>query len=219
MQKTRGTALLAASLLLMGGLSACGDEGGEASESSSTASPSAPEKESSSEASADESSTAEASESEPEPESESDSSSGESGNDEVAELPAAAKKQTKAGAIAFNEFYWKQVGESYRTGNVNVFDEYTRGCAVCDNIAGKVRDADSVGTHMNKNPYSVRNTSATARKDNGFRVELTVDIEEYHEVLKDGSTGDAIESGSFTTVSDTRWSGGQWEIRDQVRTR
>lgn len=216
MQKTRGVALLAASFLAMSGLAACGDEGGESESSSSTASPSAPEKESTSEASA----SGDASESSSAETSESESSGGESeGGGEVVELPAAAKKQTKAGAIAFNEFYWEQVGESYKTGNPYVFDTYTRDCAVCDNIAGKVRDADDAGTHMDKNPYSTRDSSATARKDSGFRVELTVDIEEYHEVLEDGSTGNAVESGAFTTVSDTQWIGGQWEIRDQVRTK
>lgn len=201
----------------MTGLSACGDEGGGESEAaSSTASPSAPEKESSGEESSSESESS----SDDASESKSSGSTGESeGGDEVAELPAAAKKQTKAGAIAFNEFYWEQVGEAYRTGNLDVFEKYTRDCAVCDNISSKVRDDDEAGTHMDKNPYSVRDSSASARTDSGFRVELTVDIEEYHEVLKDGSTGDSVESASFTTVSDTQWRDGQWEIRDQVRTK
>lgn len=214
MQKTRGTALLAASLLVMGGLSACGDEGGEASESSSTASPSAPEKESSSEASADESSTAEASESEPE----SDSSSGESGNDEVAELPAAAKKQTKAGAIAFNEFYQEQTGEALHTGRTEILEKYSQNCDVCDGMTERVQDYAAEGIKMNKNPNSVRSPKASKRPDGGYRVELTVVASKYHQVLSDGSTGATADAVTFTVVTDTQWTDGHWVIRSQART-
>ena len=208
MQKTRGAALLAATALVMSGLAACGDEGGPG-ETSSTASPSA-EDPSSSETS---SSSGDASSG-----SDGSSSSAGGGEGEVAELPAAATKKTKAGAIAFNEFYWEQVGVAYTTGNPYVLEEYTDDCAVCDNIAGKIRADRKKGTHMNKNPYSVHKTAASPRSDSGFRVQLTVEVEKYHQVLKDGSQGKTIRPQSLTVVSDTRWADGQWEIRDQVRT-
>ena len=210
MQKTRGTALLAASLLVMGGLSACGDEGSSADESSSTtASPSAPEKESSSEES---SSGSEASGSES-----SGSEGGPEGDEEVAELPAAAKKQTKAGAIAFNEFYFDQSGKALESGDTKDLETLSDNCDVCDNFAESVKADAEDGTHMNRNPYAVHSTSARKRPDGGYRVELTLKVSEYSEVLKDGSKGRTAEPTSMKVVTDTQWSAGQWKMRDQVR--
>lgn len=213
-QKTRGVALLAASFLAMSGLAACGDEGGESESSSSTASPSAPEKESTSEASASgsESSSAETSE------SESSGGGGESeGGGEVVELPAAAKKQTKAGAIAFNEFYFDQSGEALQSGSSESLEAYSENCDVCDSFAEAIRADAKKGTHMNRNPYTVKTKSARERSDGGYRVELTLNVAEYSEVLEDGSKGRTAESMSMTVVTDTQWGDGQWEMRDQVR--
>lgn len=217
MQKTRGTALLAASLLVMGGLSACGDEGGDAAESSSsTASPSAPEKESSPE----DSSTSESSEGSESPGSSesSDSSSGESGDDEVAELPAAAKKQTKAGAIAFNEFYQVQVGEALKTGSTKTLEKYSNDCRFCDGMIKRVSEHSKKGVHMNKNPNRVRDLAATEREDGGYRVEMTVDASAYHEVLPDGSKGRRAEPLTMTVVTDTQWADDGWVMHEQART-
>lgn len=137
----------------------------------------------------------------------------------MVELPAEAKKHTKAGAVAFNEFYWKQAGEALKTGDPDFLTVYSEGCAVCDNVVEQIRSSEEKGTRMSVNPYSVRNASGRARSDSGYRVELTVDIKEYHEVLKDGSRGKSASAQSITVVSDTRWADGHWEIRDQVRTK
>lgn len=214
-QKTRGVALLAASFLAMSGLAACGDEGGESESSSSTASPSAPEKESTSEASASgsESSSAETSE------SESSGGGGESeGGGEVVELPAAAKKQTKAGAIAFNEFYMTETGRALTTGRTEHLKKYSKDCMACDDFLDVVDDATSNGTRMNKNPTSISRSSASERSDSGYRVEMDIKESAYHEVLKDGSKGRAAEPTSLTVVTDTQWKAQGWVIRDQVRT-
>lgn len=207
MQKTRGTALLAASLLVMGGLSACGDEGSGTDESSSTtASPSAPEKTSEPE----ESTTSEA--------SDSAESSESGGDDEVAELPAAAKKQTKAGAIAFNEFYMTETGRALTTGRTEHLKKYSQNCLACDDFLDVVDDATANGIRMNKNPTSVSRSSASERSDSGYRVEMDVKESTYHEVLKDGSKGRTADPTSLTVVTDTQWTAKGWVIRDQVRT-
>lgn len=202
MQKIRGAALLAATALAVSGLAACGDEG-EPTDASSTASPSAPEKSSTTQASASE--------------SESSAAGGSTDEGEVAELPEAAKKRTKAGAVAFNEFYWEEAGKALHSGNPEVFDVYSDGCVVCDEVADGVRSDAKKGIHMNKNPYSVSKSSGSARADSGYRVELTVNVAEYHEVLKNGSKGRTAKKLSMTVVSDTRWEGGHWIIKDQVR--
>lgn len=211
MQKTRGTALLAASLLVMGGLSACGDEGGEASESSSTASPSAPEKTSSSESSDSESDSSASETSEA-------SGSGSSGSEggEVAELPAAAKKQTKAGAIAFNEFYQEQLGESLKSGDTATVEKYTHKCGACDNFNEQTEANMSRGITMDRNPYSVHNLTATPRTDSGMKVAMTVKSSGYREVLADGSKGRKADPTSYKLISDTQWHDGHWVIRNTV---
>ncbi len=208
MQTTRGVALLTASVLAMSGLAACGDEGGDAGESpSSTASPSAPEKESSSGAPEDESSTSEASE----------SSGSSSGGDEVAELPEAAKKQTKAGAIAFNEFYFSHSGEALHSGKTKSLERFSDGCDVCDSFVEGIQADAKRGTKMNRNPYTVENASARKRPDGGYRVEIQLNVAKYSEVLKDGSQGRTADSTSMTVVTDTQWVDGEWKMRDQVR--
>ena len=210
MQKTRGTALLAASLLVMGGLSACGDEGSSADESSSTtASPSAPEKESSSEES---SSGSEASGSES-----SGSEGGPEGDEEVAELPAAAKKQTKAGAIAFNEFYQEQMGEALKTGRTETLEKFSHNdCDVCDSYIRETEKSTARGITMDKNPNKIGESAATERADSGYKVTVEVQAEAYQEVLKDGSPGRTADAVTFTVATDTQWAGEYWVIRDSV---
>lgn len=205
-QKTRGAALLAATALVMSGLAACGDEGGPG-ETSSTASPSA-EDPSSSETS---SSSGDASSG-----SDSSSSSAGGGEGEVAELPAAATKKTKAGAIAFNEFYQRQAGEALKTGQTDLLKQMAYDCDVCDTYRKKISDRAAKGITMSKNPNSVGKASATPRTDGGYRVTITIQAEEHHEVLKDGSAGRTAKAVTYTLTTDTQWRGGQWEVHDSV---
>lgn len=201
MQKTRGAALLAATALAVGGLAACGDEG-EPGEASSTASPSAVGGESSSDSTS----------------SSGSSSSGADGDREVAELPEAAQKKTKAGAIAFNEFYFEQTGEALTTGKTAHLKQYGENCLACDDFLEIVEEATQNGTRMNKNPTTVAEVSAKERSDSGYRVELDIQESSYYEVLKNGSKGRTADATSLTVVTDTQWSDGGWVIRDQVRT-
>ena len=196
----------------MTGLSACGDEGGgEGETSSSTASPSAPEKESSSEG-AESSSGSESSGSES-----SGGEGGSEGGEEVAELPAAAKEQTKAGAIAFNEFYQEQMGEALKTGKTETLEEYSHDeCEVCNAYIRETQKSTSRGVTMDKNPNKIGESSATKRADSGYKGTVEVRAEEYQEVLKDGSRGRKADAVTFTVATDTQWAGGHWVIRDSV---
>lgn len=205
MQMIRGAALLAAGALMVSGLAACGDEG-EPEESSSTASPSAVEPSSSSESTGSGSSSS------------SSESSGSENDGEVAELPAAAKEQTKEGAIAFNEFYQEQTGEALHSGEAATLEAYSQDCRVCDGMVERVEEYAAKNITMNKNPNKVRDTNATKRNDGGYRVELSVVASEYHQVHSDGSTGPTAAAVSFTVVTNTQWDDGHWVIRDQVRT-
>lgn len=202
MQKTRGAALLAATALAVGGLAACGDEG-EPGEASSTASPSAVGGESSSDSTS----------------SSGSSSSGADGDREVAELPEAAQKKTRAGAIAFNEFYQQQLGEALKSGSTTTLKKYTNDCDVCENFIQKTEDNDAEGITMDRNPYSAHNLSATARDDGGMKVTLKVKSSGYHEVLADGSKGRSADETSYTLVTDTQWHEGHWVIHDSVITK
>ena len=206
MQKTRGAALLAATALVMSGLAACGDEG-EPGEATSTASPSA-EDPSSSETSSSSGETSSG--------SQDSSSSAGGGGDEVAELPDPATKKTKAGAIAFNEFYQDQLGEALKTGNIASLEKYTDACDVCDNFIEKTEANKAKGVTMDQNPYSTHDASASNRSDGGFKVTLTVDSKGYREVLSDGSKGRQAKKTSYKVATDTQWHEGHWVIRDSV---
>lgn len=202
MQSTRGAAILAAVAVLTGGLTACGDDS-EPQESTTTASPidrstDSPSSSGSSSSSGSETSSA-------------------SGEGKVAELPEEAKARTKEGAIAFNEWYWTQTGEALHTGDASTMLAYSAKCAVCDNVAESVAENAENGIHMDKNPYSTTGATGRARDDSGYRVELTVKIARYSQVLNDGSKGKTADAGQFTTVSNTQWQGGHWVITDLVR--
>lgn len=218
MQKTRGAALLAATLVAVCGLAACGDEGSEASASSSTASPSAPEKEASSEASESDSGGSEPETSSPDS-SELEASDGEDESEsdgEVTELPAAAKKKTKAGAIAFNEFYQRQMGEALKTGHVESLRKYSQNCEVCDEYISETERTSARGVKMDKNPNQIGKSTATKRVDSGYKVTVEVKAKEYQEVLSDGSRGRKADAVTYTIATNTQWSGGHWVIRDSV---
>lgn len=199
MQKTRGAALLAATALAVVGLAACGDEG-EPGEASSTASPSAVGGESSSDSTS----------------SSGSSSSGADGDREVAELPEAAQKKTKAGAIAFNEFYQQQAGEALKTGRTETLERYAYDCTVCATYRKRISDRTAKGITIDKNPNSVGQATATKRSDGGYKVTLTVIADEYHEVLEDGSKGRTADSVTYTLTTDTQWHNEHWVIHDSV---
>ena len=195
MRPTRGAAILATAAVLIGGLTACGED--EPTEpTSTTASPIDKGTESS-----------------------SSTSDGASSSTSVtaAQPPPAAQEHTKAGAIAFNKFYFTQIGEALHSGNPETIEAYSDGCPVCENVAEGVREDAERGIRMNRNPYTPTDLSASKRSDGGYRVELTVDVAEYHEVDEEGSKGRTADAISLQVVTDTRWKDGQWVMRDQVR--
>ncbi|HIZ97491.1 MAG TPA: hypothetical protein H9805_02805 [Candidatus Janibacter merdipullorum] len=204
MQMIRGTAALAAGVLMVGGMAACGDEG-EPEASSSTASPSEVEPSSSSDSSDSGSSSS------------SSGSSETQGEGKVAELPEAAKKQTKAGAIAFNEFYQDQMGEALKTGKTETLEKFSHdACDVCDEYIRETEKSTARGITMDKNPNRIGESTATARSDNGYKVTVEVQAAEYQEVLKDGSRGRSADAVTYTVATDTQWTGDHWVIRDSV---
>lgn len=208
MQKIRGAALLAATALAVSGLAACGDEG-EPTESSSTASPSAPEKSSTASSRAPEKSST------TQPTGSSTSAAGRgSGEGEVAELPAVAKKRTKDGAIAFNIFYQLRMGEALRTGETGTLKKYSKDCKPCTEYIRQT-DADTArGVKMDKNPNGVGRTSATRQGDGGYKVSVTINADEYHEVMPDGSSGRTAKAITYTVETNTQWHDGHWVIQD-----
>ncbi|QNF95330.1 DUF6318 family protein [Janibacter sp. YB324] len=188
--------------ILTGGLAACGDNS-EPQESTTTASP------------IDRSTDSTSS-------SESSSSSGSetsfpSGEGKVAELPEEAKAKTKEGAIAFNEFFEMQMGEALKTGDTATIEEFSANCAPCDEYVRLTKADAEKGIHMNVNPNKVRDVAATKRQDGGYRVTLTVDASEYHEIKADGSPGRTAEAVTYKLATNTQWSDGHWVIRNTVR--
>lgn len=204
MQSTRGAAILAAVAVLTSGLAACGDNS-EPQESTTTASPI-------------DRSTESPSSSKSSSSSESETSSGD-GLGDGAELPEEAKAQTKEGAMAFNEFFQVQSGEALTISDPAVVRQHSSDCPPCDAFADSVDTHAKNGTKMNRNPYTVRDVSARKRDDGGYRVQMRIDVKEYHEVLKDGSKGRTAKAMSMTMVTNTQWASDRWVIRDIVRTK
>src|SRR5699024_8394675 len=150
--------------MAMTAVAGCGEEGGP-TESTTTASPRDKSSNSSTESPTGSSSTSPGT---------SESSSGTA----TAQLPEAATKKTKAGAIAFNEFYFVESGRALTTGETAPLEKYSQGCAPCDDFLQIVEEATADGIRMNKNPTSVREATAKPRSDSGYRVELNINESE-----------------------------------------
>ncbi|MGO1166255.1 MAG: DUF6318 family protein [Janibacter sp.] len=206
MHTTRGAALLAAAALTVSGLAACGDEG-EPTESSSTASPSAVGDGSSSESSSDSESSS------------SSESQDTKGDGKAVELPAAAKKHTKAGAEAFGKYYHQAYGDAAESGDISAIKELRdSGCKAC--LAGEKQISDDAkqGWKRDRNPYSYQGLKATKRSDSGHKVTMTVKAKKHYRVDEEGEPNATVDPVSFTLDEHVVWRNGQWVMLSWVAT-
>src|SRR5690606_30464156 len=112
--------------------------------------------------------------------------------------PAAAKKNTKEGAAAFGKYYYEKLGEASHTGETD--DLTTLGsqqCPPCDQVVSNI-DADAKkGQTRSADPYSFSDLSAVARKDEGFKVSMTVKVKA-HDVYEDGKDIGDVRATKYT---------------------
>ena len=192
---TRGAAILATAAVLIGGLTACGED--EPTEPTST--------------------TASPIDKGTESESPSESSSASDDADGMPEdMPAEAKEQTKEGAAAFGEYYYLQFGEADHIGDTTKLEKLS--LPSCPPCAQAIKDIDAdakKGLTRSADPYTVTNLQATKRPDKGFKVSMDVEAKAHH-VYKDGEVFADVEAANYTLTEHVVWQHGRWQIADWV---
>lgn len=205
----RGTAACAVALVIVSGLAGCGDE--EPTEPFETKEPTS--QRSSSGATGSSSSGSGSSS------SGSSSSGGTSSDDLPADLPEAAREETKEGAAAFGEYYFMTYGEAAHTGDTSTLKALgATDCTICSNGVDKIKNDAAKGWTRSKNPYHVSKVEATKRPDEGYKVSMSVKVDEHDRVDSKGKSNGTVEATQYTLTEHVVWKSGRWHIQDWVVT-
>lgn len=147
--RRRPAAVLAATVLAMGALTACGGEpDAEPSTATSTASPIPVDPSSSSSSSSSET-----------------SSSSSTKGDGAVDLPEAATKHTQEGAVAFAKYYWNETGRALYSGETKGLESMATDCVPCEAYVNSVEADAKKGLHADVNPTVVGEHKVTKETD------------------------------------------------------
>ena len=198
MRPTRGAAILATAAVLIGGLTACGED--EPTEPTST--------------------TASPIDKGTESESPSESSSASGDSDGMPEdMPAEAKEQTKEGAAAFGEYYQTEYGKATVSGDTTTIKSLRSDqCNAC--IAGEqqIEEDKEKGWVRSSNPYSFTSPTATKRPDEGYKISMDVSAKKHYRVDSTGESNAVIDPVKFTVNQHVVWHGGHWTMNSWIAT-
>lgn len=140
-----------------------------------------------------------------------------SGESAAPDLPEAATKNTKAGAMAFAEFYTVQMGEAFHTGDTALLRSLSApSCAACDAVIKAVQALDEQGRHADRNSNLGARSESVAESQRGLHVKVEVTIDRYNVI--DGS-GKVVEVSPRTQAEFThlvKWGEGKWKVVDSV---
>lgn len=201
----RPAALMAATCLAISGLSACGGDADGEGSSSTTVSP-LPGDSTTSSSSSSTSST-------------SSSSTSTKGGDAAPALPAAAKKHTKDGAVAFAEWYWGQSGVALETGSTEAMKSASTGCVPCDKFVSLVNQDTNKGLRAAKNPITITTSAAaeTADGKSDEAVKLTVKQAKYDLVDSKGTAQSSARAADYNLIVYVDWEDGKWTVIDMYQ--
>ncbi|MGO4130808.1 DUF6318 family protein [Janibacter sp. RAF52] len=205
----RGTAACAVALVMVSGLAACGDE--EPTEPFETKEPTS--QSSSSRASGSSSSGSGSSS------SGSSSSGGTSSDDLPADLPEAAREETKEGAAAFGEYYYKALGDAGHTGDPATLELMDASeCLVCSDVVAGIKEDEGKGWRRSINPYSMSNVEAKKRPDEGYKVSMAVKVKAHERLDSNGQANATVDATEYTLTEHVVWRDGRWQMLDWVVT-
>ncbi|WP_370894902.1 DUF6318 family protein [Janibacter sp. GXQ6167] len=140
-----------------------------------------------------------------------------SGESAAPDLPEAATKNTKAGAMAFAEFYTVQVGEAFRTGDTTALKALGESnCVACKALVDGIDELRADGLHAERNPNTDIRAEQPQRSERGLHVRVNLAMVEYDLVDQDGKR---VERSPRTVGYYTHllhWRAGQWRVVDSV---
>lgn len=198
----RPAALVAATCLAISGLSACGDEADGEGSSSTTVSPLPGDSTTSSSSS----STSPA----------SSSSTSTKGGDAAPELPAAAKKHTQEGAVAFAKYYWEESGRAQETGDTKgLTGLMSPDCTVCQSLVDDIDQDLAKGIHADRNPTRVTSASIAPTTDGKSDEAASLEITDQAHNFVDGSKPVGhVKEVSYKGIVYVDWEEGSWVVVD-----
>lgn len=199
----RPAALMAATCLAISGLSACAGQGDGEETSSTTVSP-LPGDSTTSSSSSSTSST-------------SSSSTSTKGGDAAPELPAAAKKHTKDGAVAFAKFYWDEGGEALKSGDTKTISALSANeCKVCQTYIDGIEKDAKKGLHADINPTQIGTSKVTEQTENraDYVVTLEANDKRYHLVDSQGKSTGQADPVAYDIQIYVDWEGSRWKVVD-----
>lgn len=198
----RPAALMAATCLAISGLSACAGQGEGEETSSTTVSPLPGDSTTSSSSSATSST--------------SSSSSSTKGGDAAPELPAAAKKHTKEGAVAFAKFYWEETGRAQESGDTNGLSELiSPDCTVCHSLIDDIDKDHDKGIHADRSPTKVTLALIATTTDGKSDEAATLNVTDQAHNFVDGAEAVGhVKETKYKSIVYVDWDEGSWVVVD-----
>jgi hypothetical protein len=129
-------------------------------------------------------------------------------------LPAAARRNTKAGAVAFSDFYVSLLNHAAQTGDVEPLRKFSGArCESCRSSITTVENIYAAGGSITHYGWHVRRYNVTnAGEPNAWVVAL--DIRAQAQVVREsaGAAPQRLHGGNFSLAMYARWSGSQWSM-------
>lgn len=201
----RPAVLLSALALAVGGLSGCGDDEPDGSDTM-TIEPRDPSGSSGSSGSSRGSS----------PSSSGSSSSSTSAKGDAPEIPAEAKKHTDEGAVAFAEHYWSETGRALEASDTTHLKELSSDCLPCDEYVGTVEAEKRKGQRADRNPISIRSSTSTDETDGKSEKAVTLEVDDaaYEMLDKSGKAVSSVDPVSYDLIVYLDKRGATWTVVD-----
>lgn len=130
------------------------------------------------------------------------------------DVPAAALKKTRQGAVAFGKYYYEQFGEADHTGDTTTISALASdSCVPCAEAVSAIDSDSADGQTRSANPYKISNVQATHDSDHGYNVTMTVHVRPHH-VYKNKKVISDVDADNFTVTEAVVWNEGRWEVSD-----
>lgn len=202
----RPAVLLSALALAVGGLSGCGDDEPDGSDTM-TIEPRDPSGSSGSSRGSSPSSSG------------SSSSSSTSAKGDAPEIPAEAKKHTDEGAVAFAEWYWHQSGDALKSGDTQAMSAASRDCVPCDKFVELVQKDTEAGLRAESNPLHITDPAISEETDGKSEaaVQMSVKQSSYALIDEEGKTQKTARAADYDLIVYVDWESGAWTVVDMFQ--
>ena len=127
-------------------------------------------------------------------------------------FPAAAKKQTDEGAVAFVEYYWAALNYAWTKPDAQILSGFgTSECDVCATFEATAQNFSEQGQHYDSPPIKVKSSEFVYNLKTEASALTRVEQTKSSVVDRDGTVISANETQSAVRVFKLKWSG-KWQV-------